>query len=271
MINSVGIQLFAILDVANGTIAAKDICGMILGGNCAKKSKRLSGWTLDIPDLDVEPPTLPLVYPKTSNSTYKILHLSDPHVQLDYAVRKKLVKSTVIRISRLFQVGSSTECGKVICCTSYNPPPKDASKVAGLYGDYKCDLPLPTLDLILAQAKAVHPDIKYVFLTGDYPAHDVWRQDRAHNLEAAKAIVDVVTKHFGHISVYPALGNHEIFPVNMFPAEDPGEHVPKVFDPSWLYNYLAEIYVNWLPGPQRATIKDSGYYSVINKFTGPFF
>ena len=29
MINEVGDQLFAILDVANGTVSAKDICGMV--------------------------------------------------------------------------------------------------------------------------------------------------------------------------------------------------------------------------------------------------
>ena len=30
MIDKVGEQLFAILDVANGTISAKDICGMVI-------------------------------------------------------------------------------------------------------------------------------------------------------------------------------------------------------------------------------------------------
>ena len=29
MINNIGIQLFAILDQANGTVSAKDICGMV--------------------------------------------------------------------------------------------------------------------------------------------------------------------------------------------------------------------------------------------------
>ena len=58
----------------------------VLGGSCAKKSKRLYDWTLDIPDLNRKPPTLPPIWPKTSNRTHKILHLSDPHVQLDYAV-----------------------------------------------------------------------------------------------------------------------------------------------------------------------------------------
>ena len=100
-----------------------------------------------------------------------------------------------------------------------------------------------------------------IFLTGDFPAHDVWRQDRIHNKASSKAIVDAVKRHFPDTHVYPAIGNHEMFPVNMFPDED--QPVPKIYDPSWLYNNLADLYENWLPGPQQQkTLRDSGYYSV---------
>ena len=133
--------------------------------------------------------------------------------------------------------------------------------MAGLYGDYHCDLPLNTFNAILRHAKDTHPDIAYIFLTGDYPAHDVWRQDRQHNMQSAKAIVQSVTSHFPNTGVFPALGNHEIFPVNMFPSED--EPIPQRYDPTWLYNFLADLYQNWLPGKnQQQTLRDSGYYSV---------
>ena len=89
MIDNVGIQLFAILDVANNTVKANDICGMVLGGTCARQSKRLYHWSLDIPDLNLEPVNPPPKWPKSSSRTHKILHLSDPHVQLDYAVSEK--------------------------------------------------------------------------------------------------------------------------------------------------------------------------------------
>ena len=46
----------------------------------------MSGWRLDIPELDnpqsVEPPP----QPEAGSKTEKILHLSDPHVQRDYKV-----------------------------------------------------------------------------------------------------------------------------------------------------------------------------------------
>ena len=34
------------------------------------------------------------------------------------------------------------------------------------------------LCICFRQAKESHPDIKYIFLTGDFPAHDIWRQNR---------------------------------------------------------------------------------------------
>ncbi len=175
------------------------------------------------------------------------MHLSDPHVQLDYAI------------------GASTDCGKAVCCSSSDPPPKESSKVAGLFGDYHCDLPVQTFKVILQDVKEKHPDVDLIFLTGDYPAHDVWRQDREHNLAAAKAIVDAVTEYFPSLPVFPAIGNHESFPVNMFPVNDK-EEVPKLYDPSWLYNSLADLYHHWLPNlRQQTTLRDSGYYSITIK------
>ena len=61
--------------------------------------------------------------------------------------------------------------------------------------------------------------------------------------------------------VYNFPGNHESFPVNMFPDQD--DDVPSKYDPSWLYNKLADLYQHWLPDPvQQKTLRDSGYYSV---------
>ena len=72
-----------------------------------------------------------------------------------------------------------------------------------------------------------------------------------------------ITRHFPQTAVYPAIGNHEMFPVNMFPDED--QPVPQIYDPSWLYNNLADLYQHWLPDTaQQNTLRDSGYYSVNN-------
>ena len=81
-----------------------------------------------------------------------------------------------------------------------------------MFGDYACDLPKNTLDLLLSHAKANHPEIEYIFLTGDYPAHDVWRQDRQHNIQSSQAIVKSITDNFPNMTVLPSLGRfHEFF------------------------------------------------------------
>ena len=90
-------------------------------------------------------------------------------------------------------------------------------------------------------------------------------------MASATAIVKAVTEHFPTLKVFPAIGNHEAFPVNMFPVND--QAVPQPYDPSWLYNSLADLYYHWLPNPsQQVTLRDSGYYSVSKNYVRrPFF
>ena len=58
------------------------------------------------------------------------------------------------------------------------------------------------------------------------------------------------------------IGNHESFPVNMFP-EATASNASKKFDPSWLYSAVARDFEHWLPGEeQQRTIKSMAYYQV---------
>ena len=135
-----------------------------------------------------------------------------------------------------------------------------------------------------------HRDIDYIFLTGDFPAHDIWRQSRRDNLASSKIVVDIVRKYFPgnrqNVAVFsvgssfiisrpsffptdtptfPAIGNHESFPVNMFP----GPSESGKFSPSWLYSALAGLYEKWLPGEeQQATLREAAYFSVSGKLRG---
>ena len=98
-------------------------------------------------------------------------------------------------------------------------------------------------------------------------------------MASSKVVVDIVRKHFpskftldiSHLILqpfipkrsdtptYPAVGNHESFPVNMFP----GPSESGKFSPSWLYSGLADLYEKWLPGEkQQATLREAGFFSV---------
>ena len=42
---------------------------------------------------------------------------------------------------------------------------------------------------MLSNIKETHPDIDYIFITGDFPAHDSWRQNRSGNIESIYNVV----------------------------------------------------------------------------------
>ena len=58
-----------------------------------------------------------------------------------------------------------------------------------------------------------------VYVAGDLPAHDVWLQSEDSNLHVIQVVAAALRKYFPNIPVLPAIGNHEAFPVNMFPGQ----------------------------------------------------
>ena len=243
MVKSVGVQLFDILRESRGRVSAYDICGMVREGECARHSPRMSDWALSIDDLNRRSP-IPVPLPVPAGSPkQKVLHLSDPHVLLDYTI------------------GSLAKCNLPSCCSASNGFPSNKKDAAGYFGDYKCDLPPWALDHMLADIRARHKDIDYVLITGDFPAHDIWRQNRTRNLESIRLVASVMKKHFGDIPVLPAIGNHESFPVNMFP--DTHESAGGKYDVSWLYGNVAKYFQHWLPNAeQQKSIREGGFYSL---------
>ncbi len=67
------------------------------------------------------------------------------------------------------------------------------------------------------------------------------------------------TTMFTDMPVFPVVGNHESFPVNMFPSSNETGK----YNPGWLYTGLAEAFSHWLgEEAQQKTIRDGGYYQV---------
>ena len=199
MVNSVGESLFKILEISENSVTSGDICGMILGPDCSGGSSSHDDWSLDIPELDQVPPYVPPPVPDQPWNVSKILHLSDLHVHLNYSV------------------GAASQCDYPICCMNHLDQVSD-DEGAGYWGDYSCDLPPWTLDETLSHIRTNHPDLDMIILTGDLPAHDVWLQNQNYNLENIAVVASSLRKYFPHIPVLPAVGNHESYPVNMFPG-----------------------------------------------------
>src|SRR5699024_8771486 len=78
-----------------------------------------------------------------------------------------------------------------------------------------------------------HPDIDYIIWTGDIPAHDIWNQTKESQLQLITIASDLFDKYFGHIPIYPVVGNHESLPMNRYLS----------FDPHSFYNFVT-VFLN---------------------------
>ncbi|KAK2154070.1 hypothetical protein LSH36_278g06048 [Paralvinella palmiformis] len=123
----------------------------------------------------------------------KIAALADVHVQINHVV------------------GSAVECETDVCCLEDYP----GNGSARYWGEYTCNLPLHTLQLFLERVRGIHPD--FVIFAGDIPPHTMWDETETSQLNCSEIIVDAMTKTFGpDLRVYPAVGNHEMYPSNLF-------------------------------------------------------
>lgn len=60
-----------------------------------------------------------------------------------------------------------------------SPAPGSGPTAAGRWGDYKCDVPMRTLEnLMQFIADNLIDEFDWVYWTGDLPAHNVWAQSR---------------------------------------------------------------------------------------------
>ncbi|RXG55133.1 Acid sphingomyelinase-like phosphodiesterase 3a [Armadillidium vulgare] len=71
-------------------------------------------------------------------------------------------------------------------------------------------------------------------------------------------MADLISTYFPDLKVFPAVGNHEASPVNLFPQ-------PEITDPefeiSWLYNELNTVWQRWLPSDVADSIAQGAFYS----------
>ncbi|NXH17450.1 ASM phosphodiesterase, partial [Bucco capensis] len=179
-------------------------------------------------------PPLP---PPPGSPTSRILFLTDLHWDRHYSP------------------GSPVACPDPLCCRG---PDRPGSQGAGYWGDYgKCDLPLWTIESLLAQAATAGP-FAAAYWTGDLPAHDVWQQSRQDQLLALRTLSALLRRALGSLPVYPAVGNHEATPVNAFPPP----FVTGNQSMAWLYDAMAEAWQDWLPPPALETLRAGGFYTL---------
>ncbi|NWW36141.1 ASM phosphodiesterase, partial [Panurus biarmicus] len=177
---------------------------------------------------------------------------------------------TDLHWDRQYTPGSAAACPDPLCCRG---APREGPGVAGFWGSYsKCDLPLHTIDALLAQLPNTTTPTSNsttnstsnstggfaaAYWTGDIPAHDVWQQSRGDQLRALRTVTALLRARLGGLRVFPAVGNHEATPVNAFPPP----YVRGNQSAAWLYDAMAEAWQHWLPPAALHTLRTGGFYT----------
>lgn len=214
-----------------------EICGLILGPSCSKVRKLYPKWNVTFPNVLKPPVNSNIQTPKANSPVYKIIQLSDVH------------------IDHLYAENTSTKCGEPLCCREYN-----GKGEAGYWGSYPCDIPMRTFEATLKHIKENHADVDLIYWTGDVPPHNIWNQSRNDQLDAMSTAMKVFLQYFPNVTVYPAMGNHESAPVNSFPPPFVHGHSSN----KWLLDGVADLWSVWLPEDTLPSMKKGGYYTVLH-------
>ena len=155
-----------------------------IGSSCSSGASRETNWRLDIADIDNVPAYQPPVLPSSPVPVSRVLQLSDLHLQLNYSV------------------GAPVHCRYPICCLPGLPSTeRETDPGAEYWGEYTCDLPPWTLDATLKHIAASQPQLDYVLLTGDLPAHDVWLQSQTNNVHSIQVVAAALRQVFSEMEL----------------------------------------------------------------------
>lgn len=121
----------------NKGFTAKHFCAVVLQGKCGAWEE-VNDWEIPVPGdkPPIQEPQIP-----NDGPSYKILHLSDIHLDLSYTI------------------GASSDCGMPMCCMNTTVMTDDPNKAAGPWGSYTCDLPYWTFEDMLMHIKETHGEV----------------------------------------------------------------------------------------------------------------
>ncbi|XP_054152470.1 sphingomyelin phosphodiesterase-like [Oppia nitens] len=224
----------------NTNLDTTEICGLLMGDQCYSGTSNNLYWKLDIPQnrqSDYDTTSRKRVVKNKKN--YKILHLTDIHLDLEYIPFK------------------GSHCGTPYCCrkSTYNGVSVPNASV-NYWGSYPCDTPLQTLDNTFRHID--WSSIDWTYWTGDVTPHDTWRDSKQISLKTTEIIVGYFKAFSKNKLVVPAIGNHVTIPVGSFPPPT----LQNNLSISWLYDNLVNHWSQWLPKESLQTFQYAGYYSL---------
>jgi len=166
------------------------------------------------------------------------------------------VQLTDIHIDFYYEEGSYADCiGDIVtlpCCHSWEIP--RSFRLAGKYGDFKCDSPEITINETLNAVTRLNYKYDFAIWTGDSPSHNDFSQSESLNLRSIQRVSNLISEYLPGIVVYPSFGNHDTWPIDQL--ADPPNY-------GWLKDNVAEYWKKWLPNEiQQKSLKHGGYFSI---------
>ncbi|GMT31292.1 hypothetical protein PFISCL1PPCAC_22589, partial [Pristionchus fissidentatus] len=216
----------------------EELCGIFVD-DCGTPVNPLKVmWDLAIPAN--KPPVKPWPTVKAGGKTQKVLHLSDIHIDRDYAE------------------GAEADCENdrggdyALCCRNYPDTmieSKRSSSVikspAGKWGAvFNCDLPYRTFDVAMKHIAQTHKDLDYIVITGDFEAHDMWDYTKDKTKANIINVTATLNSYFPNTPIYESIGNHEAVPMDAMAPHAMDEYETR--GPQWLYSILAEQWSKWI-------------------------
>ena len=160
----------------------------------------------------------------------------------------------------MYKEGSPAECDFEICCRGDSKLIDNGTRLAGKWGDYNCDLPHQTLksmfDFISDNQSTLKTD--FITWTGDNSPHNTWENTQEEVAMYVANITATLKESLGTdstIEIFPALGNHDVWPINTEDLTTPNSN--------WDINQIKESWVgqNWLSEEEIEQFGKFGYYS----------
>ncbi|KAJ7679351.1 sphingomyelin phosphodiesterase [Mycena polygramma] len=212
---------------------AEKLCDALMGV-CG--SKTVTPFAVQFPK---PPPAHPKVFKSRGRTPFRVVHLSDVH------------------IDRQYTPGSEANCTKPICCRDFADSPAVPTLPAGPNGNSHCDSPVPLADSMLAAVESLKPI--FSIFTGDVADRAVWLINQSH---VSADLHDFNAEMAAKLSapIFPSLGNHDTAPVNFFARSTSNT----ANNSQWVFDIQSAGWEQWIKRSAASQVEhDSGSYSAL--------
>ena len=208
--------------------------------------------TEDIQRIVKNKPQIPLPTP-TRKSTFKVLQVTDIHLDPQY-----IANATV-------------SCSETLCCRK--PSNSTDGKVSGYWGTLgSCDLPLRTAEQ-MAMFISKNVEVDFVIWTGDNSQHDIDKTSN-ENIDNTLLLSSLFKTHLPGVTVYPSLGNHETYPLEVWNFKDNPKIYSRPEERTYAKNQaqfqstFSSNWKDWLGAQSSQEFSKNGFYSSYNQKYG---